>query len=122
MGQHDPAAVLPGGMPPGFVESVLALPRGGVPVAGEVARALHAPLDLLIVRKIGAPGQPELAVAAFAEGNPPTVVIDESTSRLTDIDHARMEHEPAARALQSGELSSIQPSGSESSHRAEGAT
>jgi|GEM_PF-3395625 len=41
---------------------VLALPRGGVPVAAEVAHALHAPLDLLIVRKIGAPGQPELAV------------------------------------------------------------
>jgi putative phosphoribosyl transferase len=72
---------------------VLALPRGGVPVAAEVARALHTPLDLLIVRKIGAPGQPELAVAAIAEGNPPTVVIDESTSRLTDIDHAYVKRE-----------------------------
>ena len=67
---------------------VLALPRGGVPVAAEVASALRAPLDLLIVRKIGAPGQPELAVAAIAEGDPPTVVIDESTSRVTDTDHA----------------------------------
>lgn len=47
---------------------VLALPRGGVPVAAEVALALHAPLDLLIVRKIGAPGNPELAVGAIAEG------------------------------------------------------
>lgn len=47
---------------------VLALPRGGVPVAVEVALALHAPLDLLIVRKIGAPGNPELAVGAIAEG------------------------------------------------------
>ncbi len=56
---------------------VLALPRGGVPVAAEVARALGAPLDLLIVRKIGAPGQPELAVAAVAEGDPPELVIDE---------------------------------------------
>ncbi len=72
---------------------VLALPRGGVPVAAEVARALHAPLDLLIVRKIGAPGQPELAVAAIAEGNPPTVVIDESTSQETDIDHAYVKRE-----------------------------
>lgn len=45
---------------------VLALPRGGVPVAAEVARALQAPLGLLMVRKIGAPGQPELAVAAIA--------------------------------------------------------
>ncbi|MES2091899.1 MAG: phosphoribosyltransferase family protein [Pseudomonadota bacterium] len=46
---------------------VLALPRGGVPVAVEVARALKAPLDLLLVRKIGAPMQPELAVAAVAD-------------------------------------------------------
>jgi putative phosphoribosyl transferase len=47
---------------------VLALPRGGVPVAVEVARALGAPLDLLLVRKIGAPQQPELAVGAVSEG------------------------------------------------------
>lgn len=47
---------------------VLALPRGGVPVAAEVALALHAPLDLLVVCKIGAPGNPELAVGAIAEG------------------------------------------------------
>lgn len=57
---------------------VLALPRGGVPVAAEVARALHAPMDLLIVRKIGAPYQPELAVAAVAEGTPPALVVEES--------------------------------------------
>ena len=47
---------------------VLALPRGGVPVALEVARALGAPLDLMIVRKIGAPGFPEVALAAVADG------------------------------------------------------
>jgi predicted phosphoribosyltransferase/dienelactone hydrolase len=47
---------------------VLALPRGGVPVAYEVARALGAPLDLLLVRKIGAPGNPELGIGAVAEG------------------------------------------------------
>jgi putative phosphoribosyl transferase len=47
---------------------VLALPRGGVPVAVQVADALDAPLDLLFVRKIGAPHQPELALAAVAEG------------------------------------------------------
>jgi len=47
---------------------VLALPRGGVPVAFEVARALHAPLDVMIVRKLGVPGQEELAMGAIASG------------------------------------------------------
>lgn len=47
---------------------VLGLPRGGVPVAAEVARAINAPLDVLVVRKIGAPGQPELAMGAIAFG------------------------------------------------------
>lgn len=47
---------------------VLALPRGGVPVAYEVAHALQAPLDLLVVRKLGTPAQPELALGAIASG------------------------------------------------------
>ncbi len=47
---------------------VVALPRGGVPVAREVARALDAPLDVLVVRKLGASGNPELGVGAIAEG------------------------------------------------------
>jgi len=47
---------------------VLALPRGGLPVAYEVARALHAPLDVFTVRKLGVPGQPELAMGAIATG------------------------------------------------------
>ena len=47
---------------------VLALPRGGVPVAYEVARALRAPLDLFLARKLGVPGQPELAMGAIASG------------------------------------------------------
>lgn len=47
---------------------VLALPRGGVPVAAEVARALGAPLDVIVARKIGAPGHPELGIGAVAEG------------------------------------------------------
>lgn len=47
---------------------VLGLPRGGVPVAYEVAAALHAPLDVIVVRKLGAPGQPEFAVGAIASG------------------------------------------------------
>ena len=47
---------------------VLALPRGGVPVAAEIARALHAPLDVMIVRKLGVPFQPELGMGAIGEG------------------------------------------------------
>ena len=46
---------------------IMALPRGGVPVSVEVAKALHAPIEILAVRKIGAPGNPELAVGAVAE-------------------------------------------------------
>ncbi|WP_322796286.1 phosphoribosyltransferase [Tepidiforma sp.] len=47
---------------------LLALPRGGVPVAAEIARELDLPLDVFIVRKLGAPGQPELAIGAIASG------------------------------------------------------
>src|SRR5680860_401893 len=50
---------------------VLALPRGGVPVAYEVARRLRAPLDVIVARKIGAPWRPELGVGAIAEGGEP---------------------------------------------------
>ena len=55
---------------------VLALPRGGVPVGFEIARALDAPLDLILVRKIGAPWQPELAVGAVTDGDDPEIFID----------------------------------------------
>lgn len=55
---------------------VLALPRGGVPVAFEIARALAAPLDLVLVRKIGAPQQEELAIGAIADGANPELVTD----------------------------------------------
>ena len=72
---------------------VLALPRGGVPVAAEVASALRAPLDLLLVRKIGAPGQSELAVAAVAEGPPPLVVIDDETLGLSGASRAYVDRE-----------------------------
>src|SRR5438046_6827453 len=48
---------------------VLALPRGGVPVGFEVAKALKAPLDVFVVRKLGVPGQEELAMGAIASGN-----------------------------------------------------
>lgn len=61
---------------------VLALPRGGVPVGFEVARALGAPLDVLLVRKIGAPGQPELGVGAVVDGAEPQIVLDDDLVRL----------------------------------------
>lgn len=60
---------------------VFALPRGGAPVAAEIARALGAPLDLMIARKIGAPGNPELAMGALAEGDPPVVIRNEDVIR-----------------------------------------
>ena len=56
---------------------VLALPRGGVPVGIEVARRLRAPLDLVMVRKIGVPFQPELAAAAVVNGDAPQIVVNE---------------------------------------------
>jgi predicted phosphoribosyltransferase len=62
---------------------VLALPRGGVPVAFEVAQALHAPLDVFLVRKLGVPGQPELAMGALASGG--VRIINESVVRALDI-------------------------------------
>jgi len=62
---------------------VLALPRGGVPVASEVARALGAPLDVLVVRKLGVPGHEELAMGAIASGG--AIVLDDSTIRALKI-------------------------------------
>lgn len=56
---------------------VLALPRGGVPVGYEVARALNAPLDIVLVRKIGVPGHPEFGLGAVVDGAEPHTVLDE---------------------------------------------
>src|SRR5947208_13938181 len=56
---------------------VLALPRGGVPVGFEVAKALAAPLDVLLVRKIGAPGHEELGLGAVVDGHDPQLVLNE---------------------------------------------
>lgn len=55
---------------------VLALPRGGVPVAAEIATRLKAPLDVAFVRKLGAPDQPELAIGAVADGASPEIVLN----------------------------------------------
>ncbi len=62
---------------------VLALPRGGVPVAFEVAQALHAPLDVFLVRKLGLPGRAELAMGAIASGG--VRVLNEELMRSLDI-------------------------------------
>ncbi len=67
---------------------VYALPRGGVPVALEVARALGAPLDLILVRKIGAPGAPELALGAIVDGTHPQLVINENVRRHSGANDA----------------------------------
>jgi putative phosphoribosyl transferase len=67
---------------------VLGLLRGGVVVASEVARALRAPLDVWVVRKIGAPLQPELAIGAIAEGG--GAYFDESLARLLEISEAEV--------------------------------
>jgi putative phosphoribosyl transferase len=64
---------------------VLALPRGGVPVAAEIAAVLQAPLDLLLVRKIGVPWQPELAVGAVVDGKNPRTIVNEDIARLAHI-------------------------------------
>ncbi len=70
---------------------VYALPRGGVPVALEVAKMLGAPLDLLLVRKIGAPGNPEVALGAIVEGANSEVVINEDVRRLSGADDAYLD-------------------------------
>jgi len=67
---------------------ILALPRGGVPVAAEVATALEAPLDLVLVRKIGVPSQPELAMGAVVDGGRPIIVRNEDVIRSGGIDEA----------------------------------
>jgi putative phosphoribosyl transferase len=70
---------------------ILALLRGGVPVAAEVAAALDAPLDLVLVRKIGVPTQPELAMGAVVDGGVPIVVRNDDVILLTGVDEAEFE-------------------------------
>jgi len=72
---------------------VLALPRGGVPVAFEVAQALAAPLDVVLVRKIGAPGHPELGLGAIVEGAEPQVVLNEDIVAILAPDRSYIEAE-----------------------------
>ena len=76
---------------------IYALPRGGVPIGVEVARVLKAPLDLVLVRKIGAPANPEVALGAVVEGNPPQMVINDEVVRLSGADQAYIERARAAK-------------------------
>lgn len=70
---------------------VLALPRGGVPIGLEVARELRAPLDLVMVRKIGVPFQPELAVAAVVNGDDPQLVVNDMIARETGLSRDKID-------------------------------
>ena len=72
---------------------VLALPRGGVPVAFEVEDALNAPLDVVLVRKIGAPGQPELGLGAVVDGAASRVVLNKELVELVRPGQAYLEAE-----------------------------
>jgi putative phosphoribosyl transferase len=67
---------------------VLALPRGGLPVAAEIATALAAPLDIFVVRKLGAPGNPEYAIGAIAQGG--TKVLDHGAIQLLGISETEL--------------------------------
>lgn len=70
---------------------VLALPRGGVPVAAEVAKVLGAPLDLILVRKIGAPWEHELAIAAVVDVGQPEIVVDEQIRAYGGVEMSSIE-------------------------------
>src|ERR687883_2131011 len=68
---------------------VLALPRGGVAVGFEVAKTLHAPLDVFVVRKLGVPGHEELAMGAIASGD--IQILDEDLTRRLQIPTRRID-------------------------------
>jgi len=78
---------------------VLALPRGGVPVAFEIAKALSSPLDLLMVRKLGAPGHAELGIGAVVDGSDPQIVLNDEAMEIirpsSDYIQAEMERQLA---------------------------
>ena len=74
---------------------VLALPRGGVPVGFEVAQELDTPLDVLLVRKIGVPWQPELALGAVVDGADPQVLINEGLASELAIERSYIASETA---------------------------
>ncbi|WP_421993132.1 phosphoribosyltransferase [Qipengyuania sp.] len=81
---------------------ILALPRGGVPVGFEIAKKLRAPLDLVMVRKLGAPGNKEFAVGAIVDGETPQVVIDADVARMTGASDAYIERAKEAALAEIG--------------------
>jgi putative phosphoribosyl transferase len=87
---------------------VLGLPRGGVTVAREIAGALNCPLDILIVRKIGFPGRPELAVGAVSETG--TVVYNEDIVSVYGVNREYLERETARQKeeLPGGSISTVE--------------
>ncbi len=72
---------------------VLGVPRGGVPVAFEVARALNAPLDVVIVRKLGAPGQSELGIGAVVDGDHPETILNREVMSALRVSRTYLERE-----------------------------
>lgn len=81
---------------------VIALPRGGLPVAMEIASALHLPLDIALVRKVGVPGQPELAVGAVSDGDHMQLTINRDVAGMTGLSDADV------RALAEKELPELE--------------
>ena len=69
---------------------ILALPRGGLPVADVIADALKVPLDIALVRKVGFPGQPELAIAAVTDGDDPQITVNADMARRAGMDDAQI--------------------------------
>lgn len=70
---------------------IYALPRGGVAVAVEIAEILRAPLDLLLVRKIGVPGHEELAAGSIVDGERPDIIINEGVAMIAHLSRAQIE-------------------------------
>jgi len=76
---------------------VLAIPRGGVVVGYEVAQAIGAPLDVVVPRKLGAPGEPELAIGAVATWGDHEIIVDEMTVRYLGVSQEYIEQEARAQ-------------------------
>jgi putative phosphoribosyl transferase len=88
---------------------VLGLARGGIPIGYEVALALHAPLDVVLVRKIGVPWQRELALGAIVDGETPETVVDEGLVNMLAIPRANVDEEIERQSRRSSGGASSMP-------------